>query len=141
MQGLLLRRLWVILSFTLICPNLFGEDVSIQYVVHIGKADAIFKSASKNYGHKNRHQPVQNTKELTAPNTNYYRLFVTPRNQIETNILKIKEADGTLLKISETRIVRVNGQKGDEIKAQTTEFNSLPADFYRDWIVVEISSQ
>ena len=110
-------------------------------MVSAKKADAVFRNLSKDYGYKRRGQPVQNTKELIAPNTNYYRLFVTPLNQAQKDFLSLKELDGTILKISETRIVRVNGQKGEEIRAITTEFNALPDDFYRDWSEVKISSQ
>ena len=97
----------------------------------------------KSLGYSKEEQPVQNTKTLLAPNTNYSLETVTPIDDMEMEALQGQVDAGCLVKISAVQVIHeldfrgaqiVRVEKNDYETDQKT-YSKLPDDFYFDWSI------
>ena len=124
--------------FTSFVACVFGE-VSIVYLVYKETDTGVLEAANAK-GRQGSGQPIQNTRILAVPNTNYYLLFVTPKNKEGETFFNGLETARKILKISETKIETIHNDQtgGDETNVFHDEIAPLPEDWGRDWNIPEV---
>lgn len=113
--------------FSSIC---FAEDIVYTYLLQKNDFPSGFTNLLKN-GIKNDHQPSRKTRALAAPNTNYFLLYVSPRNN-ENNFFRGLEESNKIIKINEITIVtEYDGRLGGNVTyVDKKNIKKLPDDFH-----------
>ena len=120
-----------IFSVAIAFSSLAYAEVTYTYLVPVALTP---RSTVSGLGHKTSEQPLYITKILTAPNTNYVLLEVTPADVSEGNTLVGLENSNRIRLLWTDEIVHYNMgglQVADRVHTSVSNF---PVDYFKTWI-------